>query len=106
MSERDDRHMVQLAYLEHLDGRQDPLVEVWWWEVAEAEREFASGLAAGAARGFKDPERLFAFWRREATTVDRQRYAEDLIARVQRHLAAGTGARLSDSRTLKSRPPT
>jgi hypothetical protein len=71
-------------------------VEVWWWEVAEAEREFASGLAAGAARGFKDPVGLFALWRREATTADRQRYVEDLIARAQRHLAAGTGARRAE----------
>jgi dipeptidyl aminopeptidase/acylaminoacyl peptidase len=47
-----------------------------------------------AARRFDDPDRLFSYWRRDATTVERQRSVEDLILRVRRHLASGTGASL------------
>ncbi len=66
----------------------------WWWLVSEAERDFWAGLSAAAARTSRDPERLYESWRADVSTPAEARYVEDLIARVGRHLAEGTGGRL------------
>ena len=62
-----------------------------WWECSEAERDSAAGFSAASARGVRDPELLYAFWRSQADGPDAQAYTDDLIARVRRHLRAGTG---------------
>jgi hypothetical protein len=66
----------------------------WWWLVSEAERDFWAGLSAAAARNSRDPEWLYDTWRADVSTPAEARYVEDLIARVSKHLAEGTGVRL------------
>jgi hypothetical protein len=64
-----------------------------WWSLTEEERDSQAALYVAAARVWPDPERLYAFWRSRSETPEEERYIEDLITRIQRHLREGTGAR-------------
>ncbi len=99
MSERDANH---LRMLRELDESGDPSeraqTAAWWWRVTEAERDSTAGMSAAAAREFDDPQQLYAYWRRDARTEAERRYVEDLVARVEQHLASQTGVTLSRTR--------
>lgn len=92
-SERDAEHLGMLNELQALDPSEHARVSDWWWQVSETERDFTAGLSAAAARQFIDPQTLYALWRRDFVTDAERLYIEDLIARVERHLRMGTGAR-------------
>jgi hypothetical protein len=82
------------------DPSEEAPVSAWWFEAPETERDYCSALAAAAAARFDDPERLYAIWRRDATSKAQRRYIEDLIRRVMDHLRDGTGARIGRDRAL------
>ena len=94
MSEGEDPRLQALEEREANDPDDMPPSSEWWFLVSEEERDFFSGMSAAGARQMASPEKLFAMWRRDAITEAQKAYIEDLIARVSRHLEAGTGGRL------------
>jgi hypothetical protein len=93
MTDRDAEHLRMLEQIRALEPGEDASVAERWWRASEEERDSLAGLCAAAAAEFGEPENLYEFWRQGASTESYQRYVADLVARVNRHLAAGTGAR-------------